>query len=293
MRACIVGLCLILVSGGPATAQAATPLDAQTVLQEMSARMMALDSFHQVGQMSSTLSMGQLGQGLPVFTLETWYEKPNRLATKWGNLQTIYDGTYGYFYAEGSPLAYRYPAAGLPAGWQQWSSQMALGGAPSASYTPEIMQWLTQSATAYQAGNDIHVTFTLTGEQLMQITSAMGMGVPGMPGGSGAEGGADIMQVLSQILGGMQMNWDVVLDASTYMVCYLQGQVGMPTLGFSTDFMLQFTTNEANVPVPPEVFVLNVPAGVEMVDGVPPPMALGGLGAGIGQPPPPSYQEEQ
>ena len=156
-----------------------------------------------------------------MFPLETWYEKPNKLATRWANIQPIYDGTYGYFYAEGSPLAYRYPAAGLPAGWQQWSSQMALGGVPSASYTPEIMQWLTQSASAYQAGNDIHVTFTLTGEQLMRIMSAMAMGVPGMAG----EGGADIMQALSQILGTMQMNWDVVLDASTYMVRYLQGQV--------------------------------------------------------------------
>jgi hypothetical protein len=61
MRACVFGLCLLLVSGGLAAAQATTPLDAQTVLQEMSARMMAFDSFHQVGQMSSALPIGQFG----------------------------------------------------------------------------------------------------------------------------------------------------------------------------------------------------------------------------------------
>ncbi len=277
-----LGLCALLVVGGLCAAQEATPLDPQAVLQEMSARMLALDSFHQAGQLSATFTMGQMGPTPLVFALETWYEKPNKLALTWANTAMIFDGTYGYFYMAGSPVAYRWPATSLPPGWEQWVTQPMTQEMTPSYYPPEIMQWLAQGASAYASGDEIHVIFSLTGEQLMQVMAAMGEGLPGlsgMPGVpevEGAEGTPDLAQALSQILAFMEMRWDVALDASTYLLRYMQGQIGMPSFGVSTDFWLQFSVSEQNIAVPPEVFVFTPPPGVEIQEGLPPFLGIEG-----------------
>ena len=272
-----LGLCALLVAGGLCAAQQGTPLDPQAVMQEMSARMLALDSFHQAGQLSTSVTMGETSLQPVTLPLETWYEKPNKLYCRWANTLWVFDGIYGYYYESPSTIAYRFPAPTLPAGWEAWSSQLTTAGGGTGVqpgyYPPQIMQWLTQNATAYQSGAEIHVVFNLTGEQLMQLMSAMGQGIPGLPGLGGAEAGPEMAQALSQILAMMQMTWDVVVDANTFMTSSIRGQIGIPGLGSSGDFLLQFTVNEQNIPVPPEVFVFQVPQGVQIVDQMPPWMA--------------------
>lgn len=274
MRTLLIGLCAVLLAGGLSAGQTATPLDPQAVLQEMSTRMLAADSFHQAGQMSATITMGEIGQNPLIFPLETWYEKPDKLALRWANTLMIFDGTYGYFYAAGSPVAYRFPSSGLPPGWEQWLVQPMTGAetvAPS-YYPPEIMRWLAESASAYAIGDEVHIVFNLSGEQLMQIMGQTGYPVPGLEGGEAAGG---MMQAFSQILGMMETTWDVALDAYTYLTRYIRGQIGMPNLGVSTDFLLQFPVSEQNIAVPPEVFVFSVPEGVRVLDSVPPWLSFG------------------
>ena len=267
------GLCAVLLAGGLCAAQQVTPLDPQAVMQEMSARMLALDSFHQVGQLSSTMSMGEISAQPLTYPLETWYEKPNKLYLRWANTLLVFDGAYGYYYESPSAVAYRFPASTLPAGWEMWSSQLTTAGGGSSVqpgyYPPEIMQWLTQNATAYQSGEEVHVVFNLTGEQLMQLWSAMGQGIPGLPGLGREEAAPEMAQALSQIVTMMQMTWDVVVDANTLMTSYIRGQLGIPGFGSSGDFLLQFTASEQNIPVPPEVFVFVPPQGVQIVDEAP------------------------
>jgi len=273
MRACALALCVWVIVVAPQVcwAQEAVPLDAAAVLQEMSARMLALDSFHQRGQLSTTIMMGDLTQPPMVWQLETWYQKPNKLATRWANTQMIFDGTYGYFYAEGSPVAYRWPAENLPAGWE-WASQPTGGMAGPAPgyYPPEVMQWLRENARAYQTSEEIHVIFTLTGEQMMRLMGAMG----GEPLAA-SEDEFGFAQAMGQMLAMMEMRWDMVLDPSTYLVRHMRGQLGMPTFGVSTDFLLQFPLRECNVPVPEGTFVLVVPPEVRIEEGVPPLLAPG------------------
>lgn len=272
MRGILPACCALLLSASVCLAQPEIALDPQTVLKEMSARMLAADSFHAIGRQSDTASMGGMFQTTHESLVVIWYQRPNRLLWKRGATGLTFDGADLYWYAEGEPVAYRSPAPSLPLGWQYWLVVPMTG--PTATQQgfdeQEFLRLLGLSATVSQSGDEISLKFSMAYERLAQVFRAMGQrGFS--PWGEAMPG------QLAQVLGEMKVNWEVGLNASDYLLRYVRWKMAQTGFGMTTESDLRFSVIARNTRVPAYKFRFRPPEGVEVQQGPRPEPSFGPL----------------
>ncbi len=232
--------------------------------------MQVADSFHAVGRQSETFGLAGTFSATNESLVVIWYQKPNRLLWKWGSGRVVFDGSSVYPYEGGEPVAYRSPAPSLPSDWMFWFLVPMAGptDAPAAFDEQKVLGLLAASATAVQSDDAILLRAEMPYQRWSELLNAMGR-AGGLPWAGG------MPPEVAQVFGGINLKWEVGLNATDYLPRYLRAGLRMTNFPMVVGTELRFSTVACNRRVPAYKFKFRPPEGVEVREGPRPSPTFG------------------